>query len=110
MSSTHIMYIIAGCSLLVSSLTMGAVAADDAKEKLSVPPLKSRLCAGCHGADGISISPNIPNLAGQKKNYIVAEINDYRSGRREDPMMSKVAKGLTDRDVEELATYFSNLD
>ena len=107
MLSRHIIYIFAGCSLLVSSLTMGAVSADDADK---APPMKSRLCAACHGSDGISINPDIPNLAGQKKNYLVREINDYRKGDREDPMMSPIAKGLTDSDVEELAEFFSKLD
>ena len=102
MLSKFMMYMFLGCSLLVSSLTMATVAADNV-------PLKSKLCAGCHGANGISISPTIPNLAGQKRAYLIREINDYRSGDRTDPMMSKVAKGLNDEDVEELAEYFSRL-
>ena len=102
MISKFMMYIFLGCSLLVSSLTMATVAADNA-------PVKSKMCAGCHGPNGISNSPTIPNLAGQKRAYLIREINDYRSGDRVDPMMSKVAKGLSDDDVEELAEYFSRL-
>lgn len=102
MLSKYLMYMLLGCSLLVSSLTMATVEADNA-------PIKSKMCAGCHGVNGISPSPTVPNLAGQKRDYLIREINDYRSGDRTDPMMSKVAKALDDDDVEELAEYFSNL-
>ena len=99
----HIVLVISSCSLLVSSLTMAAVAAEDTPEK-------SRLCAGCHGTTGISIKPEIPNLAGQKKDYMVTEIHDFREGKRKDPMMSNVARILSDEDIEELATFFSHQD
>jgi len=99
----HITFVIAACSLMVSSLTMATVSADNAPEK-------SRICAACHGSAGISTKPHIPNLAGQKKDYLINEIKDYRKGDREDPLMSPIAKGLSDSDIEELATYFSNLD
>jgi cytochrome c553 len=102
MLSKYPMYMLLGCSLLGSSLTMATVSADNV-------PVKSKMCAGCHGVNGISPSPTIPNLAGQKRAYLIREINDYRSGDRTDPMMSKVAKALNDDDVEELAEYFSKL-
>jgi len=103
MISKYMIYLFAGCSLLMSSLTMATVAADNAPEK-------SRLCAGCHGTNGISTNPRIPNLAGQKRDYLIREINDYRKGERVDPMMSNVAKGLSDDEIEELAEYFSHMD
>jgi len=96
-------YLFAVSSLMVSSLTMATVAADNMPEK-------SGLCAGCHGANGISNNPRIPNLAGQKRDYLIREINDYRKGERIDPMMSNVAKGLSDNEIEELAEYFSHMD
>ncbi len=70
---------------------------------------KSGLCAGCHGADGISLAPNIPNLAGQKEEYLIKAIKDYRSNKRKNPMMNSMAANLSDTDIEDLAAFFSSL-
>jgi cytochrome c553 len=73
---------------------------------------KLRECAGCHGADGISISPTIPNLAGQKEGYLVAAITAYRDGTRtgvSSMMMTPMASGLTDAEIAELAKHYSTL-
>lgn len=86
--------------LLGSSL---ALAAGDAENGRS----KSALCAACHGPTGISISPLVPNLAGQKEDYLVKAIKDYRSGKRKDPMMTSLVQGLSDTDVADLAAYFT---
>lgn len=70
---------------------------------------KSMLCSGCHGADGISLTLDIPNLAGQKEAYLVKAIKDYRTGSRKNPMMNSLAQGLSDDDIANLAAYFSSL-
>jgi len=75
----------------------------------SVGKDKSMLCAGCHGAEGISMSPDIPNLAGQKEAYLVKAIKDYKTGARKNPMMTSMVSNLTDADIDDLAAYFSNL-
>jgi len=85
-------------------LSGAAVAGDVASGKE-----KSMLCAGCHGETGISITPTIPNLAGQKEQYLVKAIKDYRDGKRKDPMMASIAQGLKDDDIVDLAAYFSQL-
>ncbi len=90
--------------LLISSTAMGvSLAADVAKGKE-----KSMLCSGCHGADGISSMPDIPNLASQKEAYLIKSIKDFRNGNRKNPMMNSVAQGLSDEDIANLAAYFSN--
>jgi cytochrome c553 len=50
-----------------------------------------------------------PNLAGQKEGYLVKQLKAFRDGVRTDPMMSPMAKPLTDDDIENLAAYFSSL-
>lgn len=70
---------------------------------------KSSICAGCHGADGISNNPLWPSLAGQKEQYIIKQLKAFRDGARQDPMMSPMAKPLSDADIENLAAYFSSL-
>ena len=71
---------------------------------------KAMLCAGCHGADGISLSPEIPNLRGQKEGYLVKALRDFKSGARKNPMMASVIGLVKDEDIDDIAAYFSSLD
>lgn len=70
---------------------------------------KSALCAGCHGSDGISVMPLVPNLAGQKPAYLANAIRAYKDGSRKNAMMASVAAGLSDKDIEDLAAYYASL-
>lgn len=80
-----------------------ALAADAAAGKA-----KSVGCAGCHGLNGASNNPMYPNLAGQKEPYLVKAIADYRDGKRKDPMMEGMAKGLSDVDIADMAAFYSS--
>lgn len=66
-------------------------------------------CVACHGAEGISPADIWPNLAGQKQGYLEKQLHDFRDGNRTDPMMSMMAKPLSDDDIADLAAYFSSL-
>jgi cytochrome c553 len=70
---------------------------------------KSVACAGCHGADGVSVIPTFPNLAGQKEAYLIATLKGFRDGTRKNATMNPMAKPLSDADIENLAAYYSNL-
>ena len=70
---------------------------------------KSATCAGCHGAQGVSNNPLWPNLAGQQEGYLVKQLQAFREGTRSDPMMSPMAKPLSDIDIQNLAAYYSSL-
>jgi cytochrome c553 len=70
---------------------------------------KAQTCAVCHGANGKSANELWPNLAGQRAAYLAKQLKAFRSGTRTDPMMSPMAKPLTDADIENLAAYFSSL-
>lgn len=66
-------------------------------------------CAACHGGAGISVSPDIPNLAAQKGAYIVDQLEAFREGTRENALMNAVATSLSDQDIADLAAHFSGL-
>ncbi len=83
---------------LSSSAMAGDVAAGKAK---------SAICASCHGADGVSLSPLWPNLAGQKEQYLVKQIKAFRDGTRTDPMMAPMVASLSDDDIANLAAFYS---
>ena len=70
---------------------------------------KAASCASCHGPQGISNNPLWPNLAGQKAGYLVKQMKAFRDGTRSDPMMSPMAKPLSDADIENLAAYYASL-
>jgi cytochrome c553 len=70
---------------------------------------KSTLCQGCHGENGISIMPNIPNLAGQWGQYIMRELRDFWTGSRSDPIMTDMAGTVTSSaDAFDIAAYFAS--
>jgi len=85
-------------------LSMNIQAGDAAAGKA-----KSGNCAGCHGMNGKSNNPNYPNLAGQKENYLVKSIKDYKTGARKDAMMGSMGSGLSDADIADLAAFYSSV-
>jgi cytochrome c553 len=70
---------------------------------------KAAKCASCHGKDGISNSPLIPNLAGQKEAYLVKALEAYKEGQRSNAMMRSVTASLNEEDMADLAAYYSSL-
>ena len=69
---------------------------------------KSTPCQACHGPNGISVSPAFPNLAGQNVDYIMEALKQYKDGRRSNPIMKGQAANLSERDIDDLAAYFSS--
>lgn len=92
--------IILGLTLLASQV----VAAD-----LAAGKARAAVCAGCHGANGISNNPLWPNLAGQKAAYLAKQIRAFKSGERKDPTMEPMAKPLSETDIENISAYFESL-
>ena len=70
---------------------------------------KSAACAGCHGAEGVSSNPAWPSLAGQQRGYLVSALQAYKAGTRRDPMMTNLAKDLSETDMNELAAFYAGL-
>jgi cytochrome c553 len=68
---------------------------------------KYATCQGCHGPGGISTNPLWPTLAGQKEGYLAKQLKAFRDGQRSDPMMSPMAKPLSDADIDNLVAYLS---
>ena len=66
----------------------------------------AKTCAGCHGEKGISTTANYPSLASQLPSYLFKQLQDYKSDDRQDPIMSGIAKSLSDQDMADLAAWF----
>ncbi len=109
-------------SLFVAALALGATIVRDAPAADLVVPhdpsafdattLVSNACSKCHGANGLSVSPIFPNLAGQQASYIESALRLFRERGRSDPharaFMWGIARGLDDNQIEALAHYFSS--
>jgi cytochrome c553 len=93
------------CAVAVLLMVTVAVHAGD----IIAGKARSASCAGCHGAQGISSNPLWPNLAGQQAGYLVKQLTAFRDGSRTDPMMTPMAKPLTDEDIRNLAAWYNSL-
>lgn len=71
-------------------------------------PKASQTCVACHGSDGVGILPEYPNLAGQHADYIATSLRAYKSGARKNAIMAGMAGALTEKDIQELAQYYSS--
>ena len=67
------------------------------------------VCAACHGANGISVADNIPNLAGQRVAYLEAQLRALKSGARKNPVMGAIAAQLAAEDIVNVAAFFGSL-
>jgi cytochrome c553 len=66
----------------------------------------SQVCAACHGADGNSINPEWPKLAGQNAAYLYKQLMDYKTGRRENALMVGQVANLDEQDMRDLAAFY----
>jgi cytochrome c553 len=66
-----------------------------------------QLCVACHGADGNSVIQANPSLAGQPGQFISIQLYQFREGNRKDAQMSPVAEKLSNKEMNELAAFFS---
>jgi cytochrome c553 len=95
--------LVPACLLLASGNVCGA---GDVKAGRT----KALMCQACHGLDGLSKTPDAPNIAGQTEPYIVVQLQAFKAGARKNDAMSVVAPSLSDKDIADLAAYFSAIE
>jgi cytochrome c553 len=111
----HVLHATAGIAAAVAAvLTFGgaawaqtpAVAGDAA-----AGAKKIAMCAGCHGIEGYKTAfpevYSVPKIGGQHPAYIVKALQAYKSGDRNHPSMKGIAATLSDKDMADLAAYYS---
>ena len=67
---------------------------------------KAVTCAACHGADGNSVNPEWPSIAGQHSSYLVDTLNAFKSGKRNNVLMNAQAMILDDQAIKDVSAYF----
>ena len=63
------------------------------------------VCSACHGADGNSGTPAYPKLAQQHPEYLVKQLQEYKSGKRNNAVMKGFASALSDDDMRNIAYW-----
>jgi cytochrome c553 len=92
--------------LLMASLAYAQSPAGPAPD-IGAGQKRAAACFACHNADGISKIPGTPHLAGQERSYLESALRAYRDGTRQNPTMNAMAKPLSDRDIVNIAAYYS---
>jgi cytochrome c553 len=96
--------------LLTVSLLAAALApalADDAPD-LAAGQAASAVCQACHTADGTRGAPANPILQGQLKEYLVKQLNEYKSGKRRNAIMQGMVAALTDVQIRDISAYYAS--
>ena len=96
--------------IVAACVAAGAVREGFAAGDVKAGRQKALMCQTCHGLDGQAKIAEAPNLAGQSELYLVKALKDYRSGARKNDMMSLVAPTLKDKEIDDLAAYYSAIE
>lgn len=103
---TSIARLMLATTLALSSLS---VVAQDKKPDLAKGEASfAEVCAACHGADGNSTTPENPKLAGQHPQYLVKQLQEFKSGKRDNAIMVGFASTLSDDDMVNIAHWLAS--
>jgi len=91
-------------AMLIFSLALTAPLGANAQDAKT----KAAACGACHGPDGNSVNPDWPKLAGQHPDYIVTQLEYFKSGQRKNVNMNAMAAPLSPEDMADVAAYFSS--
>ncbi len=83
-----------------------ALAADEPPANIAD---KVKICAGCHGEQGVTMQKAFPVIWGQNAGYLFYQLRDFKSGARKNALMSPIAASLDQSDLLPIAEYFSKL-
>jgi cytochrome c553 len=97
---------LAACALLLAASPLAFAASGDAGVGAKKSAAKG--CPACHGADGVSPSPDFPNLAGQYADYLETSLKHYKVGKRKNPIMAEQVKALSDKDMMDIAAFYAS--
>ncbi|MEW5709686.1 MAG: c-type cytochrome [Pseudomonadota bacterium] len=97
---------IGALGLAVWSLTASAQPAQEGS-LAQAQSIASQVCAACHGADGNSPTPANPHLAAQHARYIAKQLDNFKSGARQNAIMAGMVTTLTPEDMKTLGVYYA---
>ncbi|CAN7623191.1 c-type cytochrome [Pseudoduganella sp. LjRoot289] len=99
----------AACAALAATAALPAIAVPSAHAAEAIPS-GARLaatCTGCHGTNGATTGNALPSLAGQPKDVLLASLQAFKVGTRPVTIMTQIAKGYSDEQLAQLASFFA---
>ena len=90
------------------AVLLGFVSVVQAAGDVQAGKAKAASCGACHGANGQGVPPN-PALAGQSEAQLLQDMQDYKSGKRNNAIMKGLMGPLSDQDMANLAAYYASL-
>jgi cytochrome c553 len=96
------LFLIAGAAAHANEAT--APKADPTKGQA----IAAGVCAACHNADGNSMIPVNPKLAGQHAEYLLKQLKNFKSGERPNPVMTGMVAALSEDDMRNIAAWFAS--
>ncbi len=92
---------------LIAAIVVVAATSFQALSQTAPQPVRLGLCAACHGPNGYASMPGVPNLAGQRLDYLRDALGQYRDGRRNVPVMRAAIGPVSDAELDQLARWYS---
>ena len=99
-----------GFIIVCFSFVVSAESTLSSSELVGTKKIINNLCIACHAIDGNSVVSVNPRLAGQHAAYISKQLNNFKSGLRENIVMAGMVANLTEEDIINLGNYFSEQD
>ena len=101
--------VIAAASLLIAAPVFAATEGEPAGADLAKgQSISTQVCAACHAADGSRGAPVNPIIAGQHPEYLVKQLAEFKSGKRENPIMKGMAAALSEEDMVNVAAFYAS--
>ena len=99
-------------AMLASAFTASANSTEPAKaakpDLAKGEAIYGAVCAACHGADGNSGTPTFPKLAQQHPQYLVKQLQEFKAGKRANPVMLGFASALSEDDMRNIAFWLGS--
>lgn len=92
---------------LLAAFAAGGLAQPAAAADAHYARTLAATCFTCHGTDGRSVGGVPPSLAGQNRDYLLKQMQEFRDGKRPATIMHQHAKGYTDEQLNLIAGYFA---
>jgi len=96
------------CAAAAAVLSFSAQAQSAKPDLVKGAALYGNVCVACHAVDGNSSTPANPKLAGQHPEYLIKQLQEYKSGKRANAIMQGFAAGLSDDDMRNIAFWLAS--
>ena len=97
----------ARAAVAAAALLVAAAASGQTSQDLQIRALAAT-CANCHGTDGKAVQGEaMPPLAGLPKDYLIAQMQAFRDGKRPATVMHQLTKGYSNEQIEAISAYLA---